>query len=153
MLLLLLLLLWLLRLLALQLVLLGVVLLLASQLSLLLVLLLLLLCWRGLCLLRILRRLVGVAAGAEGPVVKALAHLWRRGFWLQLIFGSLLLRFCLGRIPRRRSLWSRRMARARGAVDRTFASGRRRRWRRKDSAGPRMNLAPESAEELCKRLK
>ena len=132
------LLLWLRRLLGLLLVLLWVVPLLAPLLFLLLVLLvlllllvwlllLLLLCWRGLWLLRILRRLMGIAAGAEGLVLMALVHLWRRGFWHRLIFGSLLLRLCLGQIPRRRSLRRRRMAWARWARGRTVAAG----WRRR----------------------
>ena len=92
-----------------------------------LLLLLLLLCWRGLWLLRIIRRLVGIAAGAEGPVLMALVHLWRRGIGHRLIFGSLLPRFCLGRTPRRCPLRRRRRARAQWARGRTVAADWR--WR------------------------
>ena len=96
----------------------------------LLLVLLLLLCSWGLWLLWVLRRLADLDAGIEVAVAKAHIHLERRSIWHRLIIGCMLLRFCLGRIPRRRSLRSRRMARARWAVDRTVASGRRRRCQR-----------------------
>ena len=87
-----------------------------------LLLLLLLLCWWGLWLLRILRRLAGLATGVKVAAAKAHVHLGGQSIWHRLIFGSLLLRFCLGRTPRRCPL--RRRRRARG---RTVAAGWR--WR------------------------
>ena len=96
---------------------------------LLLVLLLLLWWWLlwflGLSLLRNLRSLGGFTAGIEVTAAEIHIPIRGRGIGHGFIFGSTLLSFCLGLVPRRRPLRTWGKVRLRWAASRTFGSGRR----------------------------